>query len=105
MCNESPIFMIGVFSSLEFLKHYLYYVKENEHEQRNKSSRRCNNRKNKDGNEQQGTVYHCDSDAVCNLICTDVFEFPIPIMPAFIKFDFSDLPALIGTFAYGRFAA
>lgn len=29
------------------------------------------------------------------------FEFPIPIMPAFIKFDFSDLPALIGTFAYG----
>lgn len=29
------------------------------------------------------------------------FEFPIPIMPAFIKFDFSDLPAFIGTFAYG----
>ena len=29
------------------------------------------------------------------------FEFPIPIMPAFIKFDFSDLSALIGTFAYG----
>lgn len=29
------------------------------------------------------------------------FEFPIPIMPAFVKFDFSDLPALIGTFAYG----
>ena len=29
------------------------------------------------------------------------FEFPIPIIPAFIKFDFSDLPALIGTFAYG----
>ena len=29
------------------------------------------------------------------------FEFTIPIMPAFIKFDFSDLPALIGTFAYG----
>ena len=29
------------------------------------------------------------------------FEFPIPIMPAFIKFDFSDLPALIGTFANG----
>ena len=28
-------------------------------------------------------------------------EIPIPIMPGFIKFDFSDLPALIGTFAYG----
>ena len=28
-------------------------------------------------------------------------EFPIPIMPGFIKFDFSDLPALIGSFALG----
>ncbi|MDO4475556.1 MAG: ECF transporter S component [Lachnospiraceae bacterium] len=29
-------------------------------------------------------------------------EFPIPmLMPAFIKFDFSDLPALIGSFAMG----
>ena len=28
-------------------------------------------------------------------------EFPIPVMPGFIKFDFSDLPALIGSFAYG----
>ncbi len=28
-------------------------------------------------------------------------EISIPIMPPFIKFDFSDLPALIGTFAYG----
>ena len=26
-------------------------------------------------------------------------EFPIPIMPFFIRFDFSDLPALIGAFA------
>ena len=29
---------------------------------------------------------------------------PIPIMPGFIKFDFSDLPALIGAFAYGPLA-
>lgn len=29
------------------------------------------------------------------------FEFPIPIMPPFIKFDFSDLPALLGCYAYG----
>ena len=29
-------------------------------------------------------------------------EIPLPmIMPDFIKFDFSDLPALIGTFAFG----
>ena len=31
-------------------------------------------------------------------------EIAIPIMPAFIKFDFSDLPALIGAFAYGPLA-
>ena len=28
-------------------------------------------------------------------------EIPIPIMPSFVKFDFSDLPALIGAFALG----
>lgn len=28
-------------------------------------------------------------------------EFSIPIMPSFIAFDFSDLPALIGTFSLG----
>lgn len=31
-------------------------------------------------------------------------EFPIPIMPSFIKLDFSDLPAIIGAFAYGPIA-
>ncbi|MCR5673689.1 MAG: ECF transporter S component [Lachnospiraceae bacterium] len=32
-------------------------------------------------------------------------EFPIPmLMPPFIKFDLSDLPALIGAFAYGPLA-
>ncbi len=28
-------------------------------------------------------------------------EIAIPIMPSFIKFDFSDLPAVVGAFAYG----
>ena len=28
-------------------------------------------------------------------------EFPSPLMPPFIKLDFSDLPALLGAFAYG----
>jgi riboflavin transporter FmnP len=28
-------------------------------------------------------------------------EFPIPIMPAFVKLDVSELPALIASFAYG----
>lgn len=28
-------------------------------------------------------------------------EFPLPFMPAFLKFDFSELPVLIGTFALG----
>lgn len=31
-------------------------------------------------------------------------EFPIPLMPSFIKFDLSDLPALIGAYAYGPLA-
>lgn len=31
-------------------------------------------------------------------------EIPIPIMPPFIKFDFSDLPALMGAYAYGPLA-
>lgn len=31
-------------------------------------------------------------------------EFPIPIMPAFIKLDFSDLPEIIGAFAFGPLA-
>ena len=31
-------------------------------------------------------------------------EFAIPIMPSFIKLDFSDLPELIGAFAYGPIA-
>ncbi len=29
------------------------------------------------------------------------FEFPVPLMPAFIKMDLSDLPGLIGAFALG----
>ena len=28
-------------------------------------------------------------------------EFAVPVMPGFIKFDFSDLPALLGSFALG----
>ncbi len=33
------------------------------------------------------------------------FDFPIPfLIPEFIKFDFSDLPALVGAFAYGPLA-
>lgn len=31
-------------------------------------------------------------------------EFPIPIMPSFIKVDLSDLPAVVGAFAYGPLA-
>ena len=29
------------------------------------------------------------------------FEISIPIMPPFLKFDFSDIPALLGSFAFG----
>lgn len=38
-------------------------------------------------------------------IVLQYIEFPIPLlMPSFIKFDLSDLPALIGAFAYGPLA-
>ena len=30
-----------------------------------------------------------------------LFDFPLPFAPAFIKFDFSDLPAILGTFMMG----
>ena len=32
-----------------------------------------------------------------------MLEFSLPFMPSFIKFDFSELPALIAAFAYGPF--
>jgi riboflavin transporter FmnP len=32
------------------------------------------------------------------------FDFPIPFFPAFVRMDFSDLPALIGAFALGPVA-
>ena len=31
-------------------------------------------------------------------------EFPVPLSPAFVRMDLSDLPALIGAFAYGPLA-
>jgi len=37
-------------------------------------------------------------------IALQYIEVPIPIIPSFIKLDFSDLPELIGAFAYGPFA-
>lgn len=37
-------------------------------------------------------------------IVLQYLEFPIFFMPSFIKMDLSDLPAIIGAFAYGPFA-
>ncbi|HPJ22513.1 MAG TPA: ECF transporter S component, partial [Clostridia bacterium] len=31
-------------------------------------------------------------------------EIPVPLVPPFLKFDFSDLPALIAGFAFGPMA-
>lgn len=36
-----------------------------------------------------------------SIVLMQLFEFPIPFMPPFLKLDFSTLPALIGGFAYG----
>ena len=32
------------------------------------------------------------------------FEFPVPLSPSFARMDLSDLPALVGAFAYGPVA-
>lgn len=37
-------------------------------------------------------------------VALQYLEIAIPIMPTFIKLDFSDLPALLGAFAYGPIA-
>lgn len=37
-------------------------------------------------------------------IVLQYLEFPIPFIPSFIKLDFSDMPELIGAFAYGPLA-
>ena len=37
-------------------------------------------------------------------IVLQYLEFPLPLIPSFIKLDFSDLPALLGAFAYGPLA-
>lgn len=39
-----------------------------------------------------------------SVLLMQILEFPIPFMPPFLKFDFSNLPALIGGFAYGPLA-
>lgn len=50
------------------------------------------------------TVVACGMLAAVAIILQYV-EFPVPmLMPSFIKFDFSDLPALIGAFAFGPLA-
>ena len=33
-----------------------------------------------------------------------LFQFPVPVFPGFLKIDFSDLPALLGSFALGPIA-
>lgn len=43
--------------------------------------------------------------AAVAVVLQTFLEFPIPaLIPGFIKFDFSDLPALVGSFAYGPIA-
>ena len=33
-----------------------------------------------------------------------LFEFPVPFAPSFYELDFSEIPALVGTFAFGPVA-
>lgn len=55
---------------------------------------------------QEGTTSNVRRIAVTGILAAAAFvlqliEFPVPFMPTFIKFDFSDLPALLGSFALG----
>ena len=34
-------------------------------------------------------------------VILQLLEIPVPFMPTFIKFDFSDLPAILGAFSMG----
>ncbi len=56
--------------------------------------------------ESKGTNYKVRYIAVTGVLAAcayvlQLIEVPVPFMPTFIKFDFSDLPALIGSFAMG----
>ena len=54
---------------------------------------------------------HSETDHIRRLTATAILsalaavlmylEFPVPLVPSFLKCDFSDLPAIIGAFAYG----
>lgn len=39
-----------------------------------------------------------------SIVLMQILEFPLPLMPPFLKFDFSTMPALIGGFAFGPLA-
>ena len=58
------------------------------------------------GRSKKGTDYKVRYIAVTGVLAAcayvlQLIEVPVPFMPTFIKFDFSDLPALIGSFAMG----
>ncbi len=56
-------------------------------------------------NKSSGNVFKITLTAVLSAAAFVLMfvEFPVPVMPAFIKFDISDLPALFGAFALGPF--
>ena len=39
--------------------------------------------------------------AALSMVLSEVLKFPIPIMPSYIKFDFSDVPALLASLTMG----
>lgn len=45
----------------------------------------------------------CAILAAMSAILMFFFEFPLPFLPPYLKFDFGELPALIGAFALGPF--
>ena len=55
------------------------------------------------GGEKQVKTHHITVSAMLSALAFVLMyiEISVPIMPAFVKFDFSDLPALLGAFALG----
>ena len=56
---------------------------------------------NKTEKESQCKIPYRNSNVIRSSVYFNVSGFSVPFMPAFIKMDLSELPALIGSFAMG----
>lgn len=55
-------------------------------------------------NKKLSTLVKISILSAMGLILMFILEFPLPVFPDFLKFDFSEVPVLLGTFALGPVA-